>query len=143
MYTCDTIITARYKETDRMGIVHHSNYYVWFEVGRTEFMKYYGMNYAEMEHLGLMMPVIETRCFYKQPARYDDIVIVRTSIGELKGARVSMKYDIIKQGDESLLAHGYTVHAFTDTSLKPINVRRAFPDIYDKFVKYANKSKND
>ncbi len=139
MFATESRICVRYKETDQMGVVHHSNYYIWFEVGRSDFLKELGLNYRELEQRGLMLPVLETHCTYKQSARYDDQVIIRTKLTELKGVRLTMAYEAIRERDKALLAYGSTVHAFTDNNLKPINLKKAFPDIYDVFIKCLEK----
>ena len=73
-----TYITVRYAETDRMGIAHHSNYPVWYEVGRTDYIKLYGISVSEMEKAGVMMPLTNLTCHYKNPALYEDKIIIRT-----------------------------------------------------------------
>ena len=131
---CDSKLQVRYKETDQMGVVHHSNYYTWFEVGRTDFMKHMGLTYNDMEKMGLMLPVLETHCTYKQGAKYDNWIIIRTKISEFKGVRLTILYDVIREEDNMLLAQGSTVHAFTNSSLKPVNIKKNYPDIYDLFI---------
>ena len=79
----ETEIKVRYAETDKMGIVHHSRYYPWFEVGRTELFAKKGKSYGEMEADGVMMPLVETRCRYIVPAKYEDELIIRTTIESL------------------------------------------------------------
>ncbi len=133
--TVDTKIRVRYKETDRMGIVHHSNYYVWFEAGRTEYMREQGLSYREMEERGLMLPITETHCKHLQGALYDDVVVVRTSMSGFSGARIIMNYDVIKEDDQSLLAQGKTIHAITDKNLKPVNIKKKDVELYQLFLK--------
>ena len=135
MRKIDTEIRVRYKETDRMGIVHHSNYYVYFEIGRTEFMRSMGFPYREMEEKGYMMPIVETHCHYKMPAQDDDQLIISTKMTKFKGARVVLEYEIIKKDDGTLLAYGSTVQAITDSNLKPINIKKKCPIIYENFMK--------
>lgn len=135
MINIDTLIRVRYKETDQMGVAHHSNYYPWFEVGRTEFIRQAGLSYSDMENMGLMLPVLETHCFYKHGAKYDDLLIIRTRLSELKGAKLTMQYEVIRENDGLLLAHGSTVHACTDRNMKPLNIRKSHPEIYDLFIK--------
>ena len=134
MHSVDTYIRVRYKETDRMGVVHHSNYYIYFEIGRTEFMRKMGLSYKEMEDMGYMMPVIETNCHYKSPVGHDDQIIVNTKMGRFKGARVTLEYEIRKKDDDTLVAYGSTIHAITDSNLKPVNIKKACPMIYEKFI---------
>lgn len=135
MISIDSKLQVRYKETDQMGVVHHSNYYTWFEVGRTDFIKQIGLSYKDMEKMGLMLPVLETHCTYKHGAKYDDLLIIRTKISEFKGVRLTLIYDVIREEDCMTLAQGSTVHAFTDSNLKPVNIKKSYPDIYDLFIK--------
>lgn len=133
--TVDTKFRVRYKETDQMGIVHHTNYYTWFEAGRTEFMRELGLSYRQMEEKGFMLPLLETHCTYKRGARYDDLVIIRTRMTEFIRARITMEYQVIREEDQVLLAEGKTVHAITDSQLKPINIKKANPEIYNLLMK--------
>ncbi|MFO7294968.1 MAG: thioesterase family protein [Caldicoprobacter sp.] len=134
MIVVDTKIRVRYKETDKMGVVHHSNYYTWFEIGRSEYMRARGMTYRSMEEKGLMLPVIEARCFYKQPAKYDDVIVIRTHMADFKGVRLKMEYEVIREEDGVLLAKGYTVHAITDANLKPVNIKKVDSELYKFFM---------
>ncbi|NLU37188.1 MAG: acyl-CoA thioesterase [Clostridiales bacterium] len=127
-------IRVRYKETDQMGVVHHTNYYTWFEVARTEFMRNTGMNYRQMEENGVMLPLLETHCYYLQGARYDDLVTVRTWVSKYVGIRVTMDYEVIRDEDGALLARGSTVHAFTDINLRPLNIKKKYPEIHKLFA---------
>ena len=127
-------IRVRYKETDQMGVVHHTNYYTWFEVARTEFMRNTGMNYRQMEENGVMLPLLETHCYYLQGARYDDLVTVRTWVSKYVGIRVTMDYEVIRDEDGALLARGSTVHAFTDINLRPLNIKKEYPEIHKLFA---------
>lgn len=133
MHINENTFKVRYAETDQMGIVHHSNYYVWFEMGRTEFLSELGYSYGEFERKGCLLPVIETHCVYKKPAKYEDMVTVKTMVGEMKGVRISFKYEVYSESGE-LIAHGDTAHAFVNSEMKPINVKKTFPDIYEKLV---------
>lgn len=131
MYYWDTYIKVRYKETDQMGIVHHSNYYPWFEEGRTDFLASLGESYGEMEKRGLLLPLLESHCVYKQPARYEDRLIIRTHISDMKGVRITFGYQVLKQSDQSLVAEGYTVHAFVNKDMRPINIKKVDMVLYN------------
>lgn len=106
-----TRVRVRYADTDRMGVVYYANYLVWFEVGRTEWLRDTGWSYKDMERDGLSLPVIEAHCEYRQPARYDDEIEVRTRGTLLTPVRVRFDYEIFKNGDELPVAVGHTVHA--------------------------------
>jgi acyl-CoA thioester hydrolase len=128
--TAETFITVRYAETDKMGIVHHSNYAVWFEAGRGDFLKKAGVSYSEVEKRGLWLPLYELTCRYKSPARYEDELIIRTRVKELTRVRLVLSYEVVRRCDHKLLATGETLHAFTGPDLKPLNVEKALPDVY-------------
>lgn len=134
MKTHDTMIRTRYGETDQMGIIYHPNYYIYFEMGRTEFLRdTIGMSYKEMEELGVMLPLTETHCKYRIPAKYDDELIVRSSIREITVARMAFSYQLLRNTDGALLAEGETVHAFTNKHGKPINLKKINRALYDMF----------
>jgi acyl-CoA thioester hydrolase len=116
-----TRIRVRYAETDRMGVVYYANYLVWFEVGRTEWLRETGWSYREMEQEGISLPVIEAHCEYRQPARYDDEVEVRTRATLLTPIRIRFDYEVVR-GGETVAASGYTVHAALDPSGRPRRV---------------------
>ncbi|HOO62730.1 MAG TPA: thioesterase family protein [Synergistaceae bacterium] len=105
-------LRVRYSETDKMGIVYHANYLPWFEMGRTEFCRQLGVAYSDWEKQGVFLPCVEAHCRYKRPARYDDLLVVRTVIRELKRCSVTFGYKIFRE--EVLLTEGYTKHAFTN-----------------------------
>ena len=101
----------RYAETDQMGVVHHANYFVWFEVGRSELLRSLGWTYREMEDEGVMLPVIEASCAYLRPGRYDEELEVRATAEVLSPARLAFDYEVVRPSDATVLARGRTVHA--------------------------------
>ncbi len=123
-------ITARYAETDQMGIIHHSVYPVWYEVARTDFIKKAGMTYTEMEKQGLMLPLIELGCRYIYPAKYEDELTIECYIEEFKASKIKFAYEVYSK-DRVLLNRGFTTHAWTNLDLKPLNMKKHFPEIYD------------
>lgn len=131
-------IRVRYAETDAMGIVYHSNYYVWFEVGRGDFMRQFDTSYKQMEEMGVLLPVVETFCRYKSPAYYDDLLIVRTQVKELSPVKVRFLYQVIREADDMLLAEGETLHAFTGKSRKPVNLKKNYSELFSLLQKAAN-----
>lgn len=131
MFVSETELIVRYAETDQMGIVHHSNYPIWFEAGRTEYIKKLGMSYSSIEELGLMLPLIELKCTYKGAARYEDVVVVRTHVKEATAVRLIFGYEVIKKSDSSLITLGETAHVWTDKNLKPVNVKKRNPEVYE------------
>lgn len=136
----ETKIKVRYAETDQMGVVHHSRYYPWFEVGRTELFASGGKTYGDMEKEGVMMPLVETRCRYIIPARYEDELIIKTKVASLSGVKIEFEYDVIRQNDGVLLAKGYTLMAFTDLSFKPVNLKKQNPAFWDYIVDLKEKT---
>lgn len=131
----ETTLRARYGETDQMGIIYHPNYYIYFEIGRTEFLREMGgMSYKDMEEAGVMLPIVETHCKYRVPAKYDDQLIVRTMIKEMTAARITFSYQLIRAVDGVLLAEGETTSGFTNMEGRPINLKKKYPDIYDKLL---------
>jgi len=101
---------VRYAETDGMGIAHHKNYFVWFEVGRTEYCRRRGLTYREVEGLGFFSVVVEASCLYKKPLRYDDQFIIRTVLREATLKKFVFVYDVLRKDDREVLATGHTVH---------------------------------
>jgi acyl-CoA thioester hydrolase len=102
-----------------MGIVYYANYLVWFEVARTDLLRQAGWSYREMEDDGFSLPVIESHCEYREPARYDDELEIRTT-GTLESpVRVRFSYQVVRAADAAVLATGHTVHASLDRSRKP------------------------
>lgn len=120
LHRIETRVT--YGETDAMGIVYYANYLRWFEMGRTEFMRHLGIAYKELEDRGTYLPVSEVFCKYFISARYDDILIIETTIGFLKRASIQFAYRILRKSDGAELVTGTTLHAFTDREGKIVRV---------------------
>ncbi|NBG87307.1 acyl-CoA thioesterase [Isachenkonia alkalipeptolytica] len=130
-----TNIRPRYSETDQMGIIYHSNYFTWFEVARTSFLKERGMSYREMERQGIFLPVIEVNCKYISSALYDDNLTLEVWIEEFQSSRMKFHYRILRQ-EEELLATGFTEHVFFDKNKKrPVNLKKAYPEVYQLLEK--------
>ena len=106
-----TRVRVRYADTDQMGVVYYANYLVWFEVARTEWLREGGWSYREMEADGISLPVIEAHCEYRQPARYDDEIEIRTVAKALTPVRIRFEYEVWKTPSDTLSATGHTVHA--------------------------------
>jgi len=126
----ETRIITRYSETDQMGIIHHSNYAVWFEAGRTDFFKKVGFSYKEIEGRGILLPLYEMNCKFKSPARYEDEITIKTSLKELTKVRVVFSYKVINDLDGKLLSLGETMHGWTNRDLKLINAEKTIPEVY-------------
>ena len=117
---------VRYAETDQMGVVYHANYLVWFEVGRVELIRQLGLDYRSMEEDGALIAVAEATARYKAPARYDDELIVRTSLAGVRGPIVRFRYVVVRPADEVVLCEGETVHFVVGRDMK----RREMPAKY-------------
>lgn len=127
----ETIVRVRYSETDRMGIVYHANYLVWFEIGRTEFCRARGFSYRDMEENdNAFLVVAESYCRYKSPAYYDDELIVRTQITELRRRSLRFGYELIRASDGVIIAEGETGHVVTDANGRV----RTLPEAYRELL---------
>jgi acyl-CoA thioester hydrolase len=116
---CESRLRVRYAETDQMGVVYHSNHFIWFEVGRVEFMRQLGFTYRDLEReYGCHIAVVDARCRYKAPARYDEEIIVRTHLKNVRGSLVHFGYELLRAEDGTLLADGETTHIVIDKEMK-------------------------
>jgi acyl-CoA thioester hydrolase len=106
-----TRVRVRYAETDQMGVVYYANYFVWFEVGRTELLRSLGGTYKDLEAEGIFLPVIEASCTYSQASRYDDELDIRTTGKLLSPVRMEFQYEVVRLADQVTTATGRTVHA--------------------------------
>jgi len=123
----ETRLRVRYAETDKMGVVYHSNFVIWFEVGRVELLRQLGFQYKEMESEDdCHIPVVDLRVRYKAPAQYDDEIVVRTQIKNVRASLLHFSYEIFRETDRTLLATGETMHIIVDNKLE----RKALPEKY-------------
>ncbi len=132
-------LRVRYAETDAMGVAYHSNYLVWFELGRTEFCRVKGFPYREWEEAGVFLPAVEARCRYKHPARYDDLLEVYVSISGLTPFTLTFSYRIIRPQDGRLVAEGETKHGFCDKNGKLVKAPQPFYGWLEKIVNHCAK----
>ena len=117
--TNETRLRVRYAETDQMGVVYHSNYFVWFEVGRVELLRQLGFSYREMEkNDGCGIAVIDARCRYKASARYDDEIIVRTRLELVRESLLQFAYELVRLDDGTMLAEGDTTHIVVNRDMQ-------------------------
>ena len=133
----ETSFRVRYAETDQMGVVYHSNYIVWFEVGRVEMLRQLGFTYREMEKQdNAHIVVVDVRCRYKLPARYDDLICVRTRLTNVRESLLRFGYEIVRDSDQVLLAEGETVHLVVGADMR----RVALPNKYlSSFLRAAGR----
>lgn len=137
---------VQYKDTDQMGIVHHGNYIIWFEVGRTEWMRHYGIAYRKMEDSGLLLPVIDVNIHYEKSARFDDCIAIFTKIANYSPVRLEFAYEARKINEEEflrrkerkeivepfgdLIAKGSTRHMWVNQEWKPSRINKTAPEVY-------------
>jgi acyl-CoA thioester hydrolase len=133
----ETTVRVRYAETDQMGVVYYGNYFTWFEIGRVELCRQLGFEYKRMEtEDDSFIVVADAHCRYKRPARFDDLLVIRTKVSESQRRTVRFDYEIIDQASGELLATGDTLHVICDRLGKP----KSLPD---KYRKYFLVSKDD
>jgi acyl-CoA thioester hydrolase len=129
----ETLIRVRYAETDQMGLVYYANYYIYFEVGRVEYMRQRGVNYREMESQDdSFIVVAESRCRYRRPARYDDLLRIRTRVLAAKRRTIHFGYEIVHDETGELLATGETIHVVCDRNGRP----KALPEKYHQYFDF-------
>jgi acyl-CoA thioester hydrolase len=135
--TGETRLRVRYAETDNMGVVYHSNFAIWFEVGRVELMRQLGLEYRTMEKEdNCHIPVVDLRVRYKAPALYDDEIVVRTRLANVRNSLLHFSYEVLRAGDGTLLATGETMHIIVDGKFQ----RRPLPEKYmNAFAPHRSK----
>jgi acyl-CoA thioester hydrolase len=127
--TGETRLRVRYAETDKMGVVYHSNFVIWFEVGRVELLRQLGFEYKQMEQEEKChLPVVDLRVRYKAPAQYDDEIVVRTELKNVRSTLLHFSYEVFRERDRLLLATGETMHIIVDEKFE----RRPLPEKYMK-----------
>ena len=124
-------LRVTYQDTDKMGVVYYANYYRWFEIGRTEYMRALGMSYKEVEEQGILIPVVESHCSYHSPAHYDEIVTVITKLRELKRSKIIFDYQVKRE--EELLTTGHTIHVFVNDDFETVSLRKQSPEVWELF----------
>jgi acyl-CoA thioester hydrolase len=123
----ETRLRVRYAETDQMGVVYHSNYIIWFEVGRVELLRQLGFTYKEMERQDeCHIAVVEVKCRYKSPALYDDEILIRTHLKNVRESLIHFGYTIYRSADQTLLAEGESTHIVVGSDFQ----RKPLPEKY-------------
>ena len=116
-------IRVIYGDTDQMGVVYHANYFRYFEFGRMEYLRARGASYRDLEREGLMLPVVEGSVCYKSPARYDDLLLVRTEVSDVRRVSLAFTYEVRREEDPlKLLCTGRTVHACMGREGRPMRM---------------------
>lgn len=135
MYSSETTVRVRYAETDQMGYVYYGNYAMYYEVGRVESLRQLGLTYKALEEMGIMMPVLENHSRYKAPARYDELLTVKTTIKELPGIRITFYYEIFNE-EKKLVNEGQTQLVFIDMkSNRPCKAPEAMTQVLSPFFR--------
>ena len=133
----DTVVRVRYAETDKMGIVYYANYYIYFEIGRVEFLRERGLDYRRMELEDDSFTVVaESKCRYRRPARYDDPLRIRTRVSSARSRVITFGYEVLHDETRDLLATGETIHVVCDSKGRP----KPLPQ---KYRRYFDFSKSD
>jgi acyl-CoA thioester hydrolase len=137
--TNETRLRVRYAETDQMGVVYHSNHFIWFEVGRVELMRQMGFAYRDIErNEGCFIAVAEAKCQYRAPVFYDEEVVVRTWLKSVRESVIVFSYELLRPNTETLLAEGETLHIVTDSKMKVAKL----PERYFKAFRAAVRRKH-
>ena len=113
---------VRYSDTDHFGVVYYARYLDWFEAGRTEILRDHGITYADLEKQGFFAPVVEIKVNYKKPARYDDIVVLETTVESIGNSSIKFLYKVLDKKTNELLVEAYTVNVFITKEMKPVRV---------------------
>lgn len=118
-------VRVRYAETDQMGVVYHSNYLIWMEVGRVEYCRAAGLRYKDLEDESqIHLAVVEASCRYMHPARYDEEIVIRTTVAEAHSRMVVFRYDLVHAESGAPVASGSTKHVFLGKDLRPKKLPR-------------------
>ena len=123
-----------YYETDRMGIVHHSNYIRFLEEARCQMLDKAKMPYSSFEENSIMIPVLGVTCTFKHHVTFDDIILIKPYVKEFNGVRLTMGYTVTDKNTGNLVLTAETKHCFTDNSLKPVRLQNHIPEFYQKFL---------
>ena len=123
-----------YYETDKMGVVHHSNYIRFFEEARCSLLENFGLPYDIMESKGLMSPVLGISCIYKRHVTFGDTIEIKACFKDFTGVRFTIEYEIYNKKTGELCVTGESNHCFTDSNLKPLSLKKHYPDVFEKFM---------
>ena len=137
MPVSQTRIRVRYAETDQMGVVYYANFFIWFEIGRVELLRQLGFHYKQMEiDDNCHIPVVEANCRYKSPARYDDELLLETSVLAIRRSVLKFGYRLLRPENEgtTLLAEGETIHVTVDRSFRPVRLPQKYVAVMGQFL---------
>ena len=125
--------TAQYYETDRMGIIHHSNFIRWMEEARIDFLRQQGIRYSDLEASGLISPIFEVRCQYKRMVRFEDTVSIVVSVTRYTGVKLVLSYRMTDEVTGELCAQGESTSCFMNADGKLISLKKEYPGLHTVF----------
>lgn len=125
---------VKYYETDKMGIVHHSNYIRWMESARMDLFEQIGFPFSKLEEMGAISPVVSVSCEYKSPTKFDDKIGIQVEIEDFKGVRLYLKYTVFNTDTNAIAAIGRSSHCFVDRENRPVILKKQFPE-FDEALK--------
>lgn len=129
---------VQYYETDKMGIVHHSNYIRWMEEARIDFLEQIGWNYEKLEAEGIISPVTSVECKYKVNTTFADVICIDVTVEEFRGVKLKLKY--VMKKEDIVVCEGSSEHCFVDTQGKVIRLKRNYPELNHLFVSLAEEN---
>jgi acyl-CoA thioester hydrolase len=127
-----------FTEIDSMGIVHHSNYLLWFEKGRRDFLRQAGASRSKIAERGYYLPLVVAECRFKSPAKPGYEIMVNTEIESMNCVKITFRYEVYEKKKRKLLAVGKTVHVWTDKRLEPVNIEKKAPDIFEQLRHFSD-----
>ena len=130
---------VNYYETDQLQLERHSNYARYLEEARLHLMDQVGLSYDKLEEMGIIIPVLELHDYYTKSITYGDVIEIKPTIIKLSPVRFTLKYEILRSGTDEVLHTAQTSHAFVDTEFKPMNLKKAFPEVYGIFEELVEK----
>ena len=130
---------VQYYETDKMGITHHSNYIRWMEEARIDFLEKIGWEYAKLEDMGLVSPVMNVTCDYRKPTTFSDEISIEVSVKEFRGVKLFLSYEMKNEKGETVCT-AQSSHAFLDREGRPARVKQDFPELFDTLTKLCQNS---
>lgn len=131
--------TINYYETDKMGVVHHSNYIRFLEEARCSMLAHFGMPYSDFEAKGLMIPVLGVNCKFIHHVTFNDTIVIKLFVKSFNGVRLTMSYTITDKATGNTVLTGETNHCFTDMNIKPVRLQKVVPEFYNKFMELLEK----
>ena len=129
---------VHYYETDKMGITHHSNYIRWMEEARVAFLAEIGWDYAKLEEMGIVSPVLNISCDYKKTTTFSDEISIEVTIREFRGVKLFLTY-VMKNDKGEIVCTAESSHAFLDTNGRPLKVKQDFPELYETLMERVAK----